>query len=203
MATEAIKMYTVEDPESSASTMLLYSAYSDTPFRTIRLKGRRATCAACKFPSDINRGVLQTGSFDYVSFCGTRNLPMSAFKLKRCPPTLYKARGPTTDRPSRPILLDVRNSTEFGICHLRDAINLPLSEIQQDKGALRDHLLESSCNKHPLFFICRYGNDSLEAVRLAEEFQQDARLSVNVEIMDIKGGLKAWKDEVDPSFPEY
>lgn len=50
------------------------------------------------------------------------------------------------------------------------------------------------------FVVCRLGNDSQDAVRRLKQwgFTEDGW-----DVRDLVGGLKAWTEEVDASFPEY
>jgi rhodanese-related sulfurtransferase len=44
--------------------------------------------------------------------------------------------------------------------------------------------------------VCRYGNDSQEAVKLLRE-------NYNIEAKDLVGGLDAYSIKVDNAFPRY
>ena len=54
-------------------------------------------------------------------------------------------------------------------------------------------------NPPPIFVVCRRGLDSQEAVEKLKEMGLDK--GGKRKIMDIIGGMKAWKQEVDPGFP--
>ena len=198
MATEAIKIVTSEKPkklEEPARRMLLYSAYSDPPFRTIKLKGKRDGCEGCssrhrKQPHELNK-------MDYAAFCGVRQNGNAPVTNRALPYVYLQARKEPHN------LLDVRNQTEFGICHFPNAKNIPLARIQKDPDILQEFISNSSLDEKPLFFVCRYGNDSQEAVKIARRLRKSIGSIDDEHIMDIKGGLKAWKDEVDLGFPEY
>ncbi|KAL9123811.1 MAG: hypothetical protein Q9217_006797 [Psora testacea] len=204
MATEAIKVLTAnETPSPVPRTMLLYSAYSDTPFRTVRLAGKRPDCPSCSQRPTISKQSIIEGSTDYVAFCGFRQ-PHIQSPITRMSLDDFQHCRPTKEKPHQPILIDVRNETEFSICHLPYAINIPLASIQQNPQILRSWLLKSYAKKDPTIFICRYGNDSQEAVRIGQTLCKDCQdLGLAVELQDVRGGLKAWKDEIDPNFPEY
>ncbi|KAM7202647.1 hypothetical protein V8F33_002573 [Rhypophila sp. PSN 637] len=51
----------------------------------------------------------------------------------------------------------------------------------------------------PIFVVCRRGLDSQEAVEKLREMGLDR--CGKRKVVDIIGGMKAWKEEVDPSFP--
>lgn len=55
---------------SAPPHLLLFSAMSDTPFRSVRLRSRRAKCAACSSAATVSADLLTSGALDYVRFCG-------------------------------------------------------------------------------------------------------------------------------------
>lgn len=50
-------------------------------------------------------------------------------------------------------IIDVRTSSEFGVSHYPDAINIPLDEIPK-------HLLQLKADNKPIILYCRSGNRS-------------------------------------------
>ena len=207
MAVESIKLLNKKDKERAlgdeGKRMLLYSAWGDPPFRTVKLKGKRAGCETCSHPRDKIRADLHRGSIDYVQFCGTKS-QADDHKIQRMSASQY-ASIPTEKKN---YLIDVRSVTEYEIAHVRESIILPLAEIQQNPAKkLRPFLKLGVDLKQPVVFICRYGNDSQEAVRLARReaafLNEELGGRPAAEPCDIKGGLKAWREQVDPEFPEY
>ena len=198
MAIETVKIITLEKPdrlEESAKRMLLYSAYSDPPFRTLKLKGKRDDCEGCS--SRYRKGFHELPKINYEVFCGIRQNSDASVTDRASPSTYYQLQ----DQPHN--LIDVRNETEFKICHLPAAKNISLARIQQDPNALQEYVTSSSLAQKHLIFVCRYGNDSQEAVKIAREQRRVLSSEHDEWITDIGGGLKAWKDEVDAGFPEY
>ncbi|EEH06402.1 molybdenum cofactor biosynthetic protein [Histoplasma capsulatum G186AR] len=53
----------------------------------------------------------------------------------------------------------------------------------------------------PIHVVCRLGNDSQVAVRKLKELGVDR--GGERWVGDIRGGLKAWREEVEPEFPDY
>ncbi|KAG8525294.1 uncharacterized protein KY384_008938 [Bacidia gigantensis] len=217
MATEAIKLLTRDEPmklEDSAKTMLLYSAYNDTPFRMVRLKGKRADCPTCSWPPKIDRSTLKSRSFDYQKFCGVNNARASETE-NRILPSSWTLNHDLYANKTGTRLIDVRNQTEFDMCHIPGSVNVPLSDIQSSPDILKEHV--EACQElppaengektdrvvNPMVFVCRYGNDSQEAVKIAEKYRRSRADLRDVVILDMTGGLKGWKEAVDPEFPEY
>ena len=54
-----------------------------------------------------------------------------------------------------------------------------------------------------MHFICRLGNDSQVAARKFQEVKREGKMKKFEFKGDVKGGLKAWREEVDPEFPDY
>jgi adenylyltransferase/sulfurtransferase len=53
----------------------------------------------------------------------------------------------------------------------------------------------------PVYVVCRLGNDSQIVVKRFKQLGLDAGGSRW--IGDVKGGLKAWRGDVDPDLPYY
>jgi len=82
-----------------------------------------------------------------------------------------------------PLLVDVREVSEFTAGHLAGSINIPLGELPQ-------RLAEIAPRTAPVF-ICRSGGRSLAACQLA--------LAAHIASpANLEGGLRAWAAEVDP-----
>jgi rhodanese-related sulfurtransferase len=109
-------------------------------------------------------------------------------------------------RTRRPhVLLDVRNSAQFALVHLPNAVHLPLSELLQlsssSSSASSSSLLPPSLPaERPVYVLCRRGIASATAVR---HLRQILPVDQRDDIYHIQGGLDAWRTNVDPSFPKY
>lgn len=211
MAVEAIKILTSPAPPSLGTSrdispsLLLYSAYSNPPFRSVRLKGKRADCIACSSKATITKESLTSGSLNYMAFCGFTPSSDSLSEHERTSPQHYAAL--TSDR----ILIDVREPVEFGIAHIDNSLNIPSSLINRNPQAsmtkLEDAVAQSQLTSgekmSDIYFICKLGNDSQTAVSKMKEmprFPDNHRFECKG---DIKGGLWKWREQVDPSFPDY
>lgn len=212
--------------DTVAPALLLYSAYSNPPFRSIKLRGKRKGCPSCSDTSTITEESFKSTSSDYTAFCASTSTAAVAptSDTNRISAEEYsKVRDATTRTPH--ILVDVREKVQFDICHIKGSINIPYSEIARDPEASIDRLddivpllLNTNNNNNnsnpctsavhdapaPLYLICRYGNDSqlaATALKTLPRFEQPhAKYDFKA---DIAGGLRAWRMKVDPSFPEY
>jgi adenylyltransferase/sulfurtransferase len=86
------------------------------------------------------------------------------------------------------VLIDVREPHEFQICRIPGSTLIPLGEVPK-----RLHELDSA---QEIVVHCRSGQRSARAVELLIKagFRK---------IHNLKGGILAWSDQVDPSVPKY
>ncbi|KAI0160384.1 adenylyltransferase [Xylariaceae sp. FL1272] len=188
--------------EPVAPSLLLFSANSTTTFRSIRMRGRRPDCFACSAQSTLTLKQLGSGSLDYIQFCGV-NTPINVLRpAERITPTEYN----TLAADDRGLLLDVREKELFDIGSIPGAVNLPFSAFQSNSRAnppdqvpQLDWLPDEAQSNKPIHVICRVGNDSQLVTEKLKQLGLDrggAR-----QIRDIKGGMQAWKLEVDQTIP--
>ncbi|XP_058605742.1 adenylyltransferase and sulfurtransferase MOCS3 [Onychostoma macrolepis] len=191
---------------SSFEKQLLMFDGQEGRFRSIRLRPKQAECAVCGETPTVTE--LQ----DYEQFCGSaatdkcRRLNLLT-KEQRVSVQEYKA---ILDSSTPHLLLDVRPKVEVDICHLPISINIPLSSLENKKAEhltlLKDTVsdLKQQMNiksQVPVFVVCKLGNDSQKAVQLLEKMSgQEIEL---ITVKDVTGGLMAWANKIDPSFPQY
>lgn len=217
-ALEAIKMITagisVEDTTLSESdslsprqppSMLIFASNSPSPFRTIRLRSRRPDCFACSAKAELTQESMQSGTLDYVAFCGEA-VPVRILSAEERISANEYAHIKDAGKIEH-LLLDVREKVQFDICNIEGSINIPFSMFQggqvSDPGdAVLPSWLPSSLPLNaPIYVVCRLGNDSQVVTRKLRESGLDSNGSRF--IGDIEGGFKSWKSQVDPGWPEY
>ncbi|KAH8822922.1 hypothetical protein DL96DRAFT_1619837 [Flagelloscypha sp. PMI_526] len=189
-ALETIKLLTgFSEP---MNTLLLYSALSPTPFRTIKLRPRKPGCSGCAQPSEQIASISET---DYIQFCGgpppdweTRGMS-SGVNLRV---NVHELAEVLKNETGQYRMIDVRPRVEFGICHLPGSINIPIQELVANPASFTSEV--------DTYIICRLGNDSQIA---AELLQSDKPLGQGKFVKDVKGGLRAWSKYIDPAFPVY
>ncbi|KAI0749905.1 hypothetical protein C8Q80DRAFT_1164574 [Daedaleopsis nitida] len=192
-ALEAIKVITgMHDGKPS---LLMFSAFAIPPFRSVKLRSRRATCPACGNEGEKIGTIEET---DYVAFCGgDRPDWVSRGLVDGTPSSRIRAkalRASLDDVAHTPRILDVRPRTEFGICHIPGSTNVPIKEVLADPSSLVGTAAEE---QESLYIVCRLGNDSRLAV---DALKAAGRGGV---VKDLVGGLRAWAREVDENFPVY
>src|SRR5271169_5801467 len=164
--------------ESLVGRLLLFDALA-MKFRELKLR-KNPNCPMC----GPNRTIHQL--IDYYEFCGVRGeeAPESNVQVPEITPRELKTR---LDRGDDLFILDVREPHEFQICNLNGHL-IPLGELPR-----RVHELDSS---QEIVAHCRSGKRSAEAV----DFLRKAGFR---KILNLKGGILAWSDQVDPSVPKY
>jgi adenylyltransferase/sulfurtransferase len=85
-------------------------------------------------------------------------------------------------------VLDVREPDEYQIAHVEGVPLLPLSQLAQRYSELDP--------EQPYYIHCKAGSRSLQAV-------QFLRRHGFASLKSVKGGIKAWSEEIDPSVPKY
>uniref|UniRef100_A0A674AWI3 Adenylyltransferase and sulfurtransferase MOCS3 n=1 Tax=Salmo trutta TaxID=8032 RepID=A0A674AWI3_SALTR len=191
---------------SSCGQQLLMFDAQDAKFRSIRLRSKQASCAVC------GENPTVTYLVDYEKFCGSaatdkcRRLNLLS-KDQRVTVQEYKS---IVDNTAAHLLLDVRPLVEVDICHLPTSLNIPLSSLEDRKsehirvlkeriGRVKEQMSNES--QVPVYVICKLGNDSQKAVQVLEKMSGSEVDFVTVK--DICGGLMAWAQKIDPSFPQY
>jgi adenylyltransferase/sulfurtransferase len=213
------------DPDvDPAREMLVFAAAATPPFRSVRLRGRRAGCLACgAAPSaDVKEQwmVEAARAYDPPAFCapvpangtpvGGLPNPRQEGELPQQPPRVTARELAASEADGR-IVLDVRPRAQFDLCALRGAVSAPWDELAPgfDRQRWLEHAREAILSPHGrgqteqqrVYVVCRNGNDSQAAARALSE---DGLCAGGGRwIGDVVGGLKAWRDEVDADFPEY
>ncbi len=161
--------------------LMLYDAL-DMAVREMKVR-RSPKCPICG-PNPTIIGLI-----DYQEFCGIRPPvaadPASTASDDETSPRDLKAR---IDRGDAPIILDVRNPEEIAICRIAGSKTIPLP-------ALADRLGELDPNA-PMVVHCKSGARSAKAIALLRE-HGFTRLT------NLRGGILAWIEDVDPSLPAY
>jgi len=193
-ATEAIKI--ILGAENTLSgRLLLYNAW-DMKFRELKLR------------PNPERPVIEK-LIDYQEFCGIPQAAaaeadasnaiaeMSVLDLKQL----------MDSGKDDFILLDVRNPNEYEIAKIDGSVLIPLSELEDGSAISKvkelvntshsDSLSKGAGASAPYRLIahCKLGGRSTKALNILKE--------AGIEGTNVKGGIAAWSQEVDPSIPQY
>lgn len=155
---------------------LLVFSGRDSTFEEVRIK-KNPGCPVCG-RSPTNRGLI-----DYEEFCGTK-VAGGAAALDIEPSELDES----IRRGEKPILLDVREPYEYEICHLEGAKLIPVGQIP-------DRMKELDPSRSIVVY-CHHGIRSAAVTRIL-------RGAGYAGVTNLKGGIEAWRQQVDPSMPGY
>jgi len=174
-ATETVKLI-LGIGEPLVGRLLLYDALA-MRFRELKLR-RNPDCPVCGDHPTVTKLI------DYQQFCGIPKPQPEATLEGDIEPTDVKAK---IDRGDNFVLIDVREPHEHQICNIPFARLIPLGQLPQ-------HLNELDPNVE-IVAHCKSGMRSAKAVDLLTKNGFRAR--------NMKGGILAWSDKVDPSVPKY
>jgi len=123
---------------------------------------------------------------DYQQFCGIPNQAHEPVASEGdIDPVEVRAK---IDRGEPFVLIDVREPHEYQICNIPYAKLIPLGDLPK-----RVNELDSA---DEIVAHCKSGMRSAKAV----EFLKQAGFR---KVRNMKGGILAWSDKVDPSVPKY
>ncbi|KAJ3261170.1 hypothetical protein HK103_006479 [Boothiomyces macroporosus] len=185
-ALEVLKIVTGIE-SSYVQKMLLFDGLTGS-FRQIKIRPRNPNCPVCGDHPTI------TELIDYVQFCGagahdkTPNLKILDDK-DRITVHDYKS---IRDTEQHHVLLDVRETVQFNICSLDNSLHIPYANLHKQLDILK----KENPNEHPVYVVCRRGNDS----QLAVNFLKESGIE---NCFDIVGGLDEWAAKIDHGFPTY
>ena len=176
-AAETLKLI-IGKGEPLVGRLLLFYALA-MRFRELKLR-KNPECPVCGAHPTVTKLI------DYAEFCGVRGeeTPAPVSTIPEITPRELKAR---LDRGDDLFIVDVREPHEYQICNIGGYL-IPLGDLSR-----RVSELDSS---REIVAHCRSGKRSAEA----SEFLRQAGFR---KVLNLKGGILAWSDEVDPSVPKY
>ncbi len=177
-ATEVVKLI-MGNGSSLVGRLLLYDAL-EMKFRELKLR-KNPECPICG-PNRTIHALI-----DYNQFCGITPEPppppgLTEFELN---PEDVKEK---IDRREEFYLLDVREPHEVQICTIPGSHLIPLGQVTARVNELN--------SADEIVVYCRSGKRSGQAV----EFLKKAGFR---KVKNMRGGILAWSDQVDPSVPKY
>ena len=177
-AMETIKLI-IGQGQTLIGRLLVFDALG-MKFRELKLR-KNPDCPVCGAHPTITRLI------DYEQFCGIRGEEHTS-EMSGIPEIGPREVKKMIDEKQPFVLIDVREPHEFQICRIPGSTLIPLGEIPK-----RMHELDSA---REIVVHCRSGQRSARAV----EFLMKAGFQ---KIHNLKGGILAWSDQVDPSVPKY
>jgi molybdopterin/thiamine biosynthesis adenylyltransferase/rhodanese-related sulfurtransferase len=183
-ATEAVKLI-LGIGESLVGRLLLYDALG-MRFRELKLR-KNPECPICGEHRTITKLI------DYYQFCGvpqegvSQETPKQETKVAEGEIEVTEVKK-MLDRGDNFVLVDVREPHEYQIASIPGSKLIPLGEV----GKRLDELDPNA----DIVVHCKSGMRSAKACGIlkANGFQH---------VRNMKGGILAWSDQVDPSVPKY
>ena len=178
-ATETVKLI-LGVGEPLVGRLVLYDALA-MKFRELKLR-RNPECPVCGDHPTLHKLI------DYQEFCGVPHqepLHDQPANLGEIEPTEVKQK---IDRGDKFVLIDVREPHEYQICRIPTSVLIPLGDLPKRLNELDK---DAEIVAH-----CKSGVRSGKATNLLREngFKN---------VRNMKGGILAWSDKVDPSVPKY
>jgi molybdopterin/thiamine biosynthesis adenylyltransferase/rhodanese-related sulfurtransferase len=176
-ATEAVKLI-LGNGEPLIGRLLHYDALAMT-FRAFKVR-RNPKCPVCGDQPTV------TQLIDYEQFCGVRGgeAPAAGAADELTVEELKRR----IDRGEDLFILDVRNPPEYQIGRIPGSTLIPLPDLPQRVGELH--------REREIVVHCKSGQRSAKAIQfLREQGFKNLR--------NLKGGILAWAERIDPSVPKY
>jgi len=176
-ATEVIKLI-LEKGHTLVGRLLLFDALG-MKFRELKLK-KDPQCPVCGENASIKALI------DYEEFCGIG--PEVEESLTGIDEVTAKELKQELDQGLDPYILDVRNPVEYEISRIEGSHLIPLDQLLN-----RLNELDSA---RDIVAHCRSGARSAKAIEMLQEagFRK---------LRNLKGGVLAWADDVDPTMAKY
>jgi len=175
-ANETIKLI-LGAGEPLINRLLLFDAWK-MRFRELKLH-KNPQCPIC----GDNKTIRQL--IDYEVFCGL-GLSSSQEKFEEITATELKRQ---IDLGKDVQIIDVRDSNEYAIARIPNSKLIPLSQIVERRNEIDA--------KRTTVLHCKGGIRSAKAINALRENGFTGPL------INLKGGILAWSNEVDPSVPKY
>ncbi len=177
-ATEALKLV-LGAGSTLVGRLLLYDAWT-MKFRELKLR-RDPACPICGDHPSIK------GLIDYEEFCGVRPAQTAAAAGPSVPETTVEELKARVDAKKPFFLLDVREPHEFQISRIAGSTLIPLGQLPTRTSELP--------SGQEIIVHCKTGVRSAKAVAILKEN--------GIEAKNLKGGIVAWIDKVDPTLAKY
>jgi adenylyltransferase/sulfurtransferase len=184
-ANEAIKLI-LGGGEPLINRLLLFDAWK-MRFRELKLR-KDPECPVCGERPTIKELI------DYEEFCGLRPAPSQTSndkteetrQMEEITATELKQR---LDRGDDIQIIDVREPNEYEIARIPGTKLIPLGQVVNRAGEIDE-------NRETVVH-CKGG------VRSARAIEALTRSGFKGKLVNLKGGITAWSNEVDPSVPKY
>ncbi|MEE3716667.1 molybdopterin-synthase adenylyltransferase MoeB [Tumidithrix elongata RA019] len=129
---------------------------------------------------------------DYEQFCGIPQAAATETQQPIAEMTVRELKQIIDAGAKDYLIVDVRNPNEWEIGKIPNTVLIPLPEIENGKGVEK---VKSLLNGHKLIAHCKMGGRSAKALGILKQ--------AGIDGINVKGGINAWSQEIDPSVPKY
>lgn len=158
--------------------LLLFDAWK-MKFRELKLK-KNPNCPLCGENATIKELI------DYEEFCGLKQPVIEEKPLEEITATELKNLLDTNPNLQ---IIDVREPHEFEIARIPNTKLIPLGDVVKRANEINE--------RETAIIHCKGGVRSAKAIQALQENGYNGKL------INLKGGITAWSDEVDSSVPKY
>ena len=176
-ANETIKIILCA-PDILVNRLLLFDAWR-MRFRELKLR-KNPDCPVCGVNPTIKELI------DYEEFCGITQQPETKPTMEEITATELKQR---LDQGDDIQIIDVREPHEYEIGAIPNSKLIPL-------GQVLNRMNEIDPGRETVMH-CKMGGRSAKAIEALQ------RAGFSGHLINLKGGITAWSNEVDPSVPKY
>ncbi len=176
-ANETIKII-LGAPDILVNRLLLFDAWR-MRFRELKLR-KNPDCPVCGVNPTIKELI------DYEEFCGITQQPETKPTMEEITATELKQR---LDQGDDIQIIDVREPHEYEIGQIPNSKLIPL-------GQVLNRMNEIDPGRETVMH-CKMGGRSAKAIEALQ------RSGFPGHLVNLKGGITAWSNEVDPSVPKY
>lgn len=178
-ATETIKII-LGQGNTLSGRLLLFNAL-EMKFRELKLR-----------PNPERPVISQL--IDYEQFCGIPQAKAQEEQQKMDIPemTVSELKQLIDSGADDFVLIDVRNPNEYEIGKIPGSVLVPLPEIENGSGVAK---VKELVQGRRLIAHCKLGGRSAKALGILKQ--------AGIDGINLKGGINAWSQEIDPSVPQY
>jgi sulfur-carrier protein adenylyltransferase/sulfurtransferase len=178
-ATETVKII-LRQGNTLSGRLLLFNAL-EMKFRELKLRPNPERPVISKL-------------IDYEQFCGIPQAKAQEDQQKMDIPemTVVELKQLIDSGADDFVLIDVRNPNEYEIGKIPGSVLVPLPDIENGSGVEK---VKELANGHRLIAHCKMGGRSAKALGILKQ--------AGIDGINVKGGINAWSQEVDPSVPQY
>jgi adenylyltransferase/sulfurtransferase len=178
-ATETVKLL-IGKGETLSGRLVLYDALN-MRFRELKLR-RNPECPVCGDHPTVRKLI------DYEQFCGIPQQQEATMAESGVPEITVTDLKAKLDAGDNVFVLDVREPHEYDIARLEGTTLIPLGQLPSRVNELN--------TADDIVVHCKSGMRSAKAVGFLQKagFQK---------VKNLKGGILAWSDQIDPSVPKY